>query len=179
MLLLAPAAVAAEIDGCPENAASLPADERLRAGHVVVVWKADRRLGHYVDGALARCLPVGLAPSSPPGPKAREGDRKTPEGWYRTSDKPTSRWYRAIAVHYPGPEDARRGLEAGLVTRAEHDAIVAAVARDEKPPQHTALGGEILIHGGGASDWTLGCVALEDADLDALRAALPPDLLLP
>ncbi len=46
-----------------------------------------------------------------------------------------------------------------------------------KPPQQTLLGGEILIHGGGsATDWTLGCIAMENTDIDALRAGLPPSM---
>jgi WD40 repeat protein len=43
------------------------------------------------------------------------------------------------------------------------------------PPQDTALGGEIFIHGGGTgSDWTLGCIALADARIDWLFAAAGP-----
>ena len=53
-----------------------------------------------------------------------------------------------------------------------------ALAANKKPPQRTPLGGEILIHGGGsASDWTLGCVAMDNAHIDALRATLPNDMV--
>lgn len=164
------------VDALPIGVLADPADPRLRGEHLVVVLKERRVLGHYAGGALTRCSRVGLAAGAPTGHKQREGDLRTPEGWYRTSDKPTSRWYHAIAIHYPGLDDAERGLRDGLVDQAQHDAIAAAVRADTKPPQTTGLGGEILFHGGGASDWTLGCIALEDAEIDALRSALPKDL---
>lgn len=157
------------------------ADPRLQGDAVVVVTKAARSLGLYQDGVLVQlsadqpaCWQVGLAAGYPPGTKLRRGDRKTPEGWYRTSDKPWSSFYGAIAVHYPDAGDAAAGLAAGRIDRATHDRIVAADRAGRKTPQDTALGGEILIHGGGGrSDWTLGCVALDDDQLDALRARLP------
>lgn len=164
------------VDALPPGPTYDPVDPRLRGEHVVVVLKERRVLGHYAQGTLTRCAGVGLAAGAPTGHKQREGDRRTPEGWYRTSDKPTSRWYHAIAIHYPGVDDAERGLRDGLVDQAQRDAIVDAVRADTKPPQTTGLGGEILFHGGGASDWTLGCIALEDTEIDALRAALPTDL---
>jgi murein L,D-transpeptidase YafK len=143
---------------------------------VIVVRKAARRLGLYRGGALVEgaCWEIALAAGYPAGHKTREGDLRTPEGWYRTSDKPNSSFYGAIAVHYPGVEDARTGERDGAITGRQRAAIEAALAAGMKPPQATALGGEILIHGGGAgSDWTLGCVAVEDAELDVLRARLP------
>ena len=41
------------------------------------------------------------------------------------------------------------------------------------PPQKTALGGEVYIHGNGSqSDWTWGCVALDDKDIRELFDAV-------
>jgi hypothetical protein len=66
----------------------------------------------------------------------------------------------------PNAEDAERGLRDGLISRAVHDAIVKASKRKATPPQNTPLGGDIYIHGNGASsDWTWGCVALENEDI--------------
>ena len=116
---------------------------------------------------------MGLASTYAPGHKQRVGDMRTPEGWYRTSDKPWSSFYAAIAIHYPEAEDAHRGVRDALITAEQRDEILDALQKGGKPPQNTRLGGEILIHGGGGStDWTLGCVALDDPHIDALRAAL-------
>jgi lipoprotein-anchoring transpeptidase ErfK/SrfK len=53
-----------------------------------------------------------------------------------------------------------------------------ALKTKKTPPQNTALGGDIYIHGNGAgSDWTWGCVALENEDIrelfDATRVGTP------
>ena len=43
-----------------------------------------------------------------------------------------------------------------------------------RPPWKTALGGEIMIHGGGTdSDWTEGCIAVSDLEAEELFRALP------
>jgi murein L,D-transpeptidase YafK len=174
--------------GCVDTAVQLPgvapAEPRLSAEHLVVVRKGARtvqlfRRGRAVAGKGLEgkaCYKVGLG-FAPEGHKTREGDGRTPEGWYRTSDKPWSSFYAAIAVHYPNAEDAAAGVKDGRITPAVAKRITSAVTQDHKPPQTTPLGGELLLHGGGSStDWTLGCVALEDADIDALRAALPDDM---
>lgn len=168
-------------DGCVAHVSKLPAsplyhatDRRLGARTVVVVLKAKRRLMLFSGGKSKGCWHVGLGSGTIAGTKHREGDLKTPEGWYRTSDKPWSSYYGAIAIHYPNALDAKRGLRAGQITKRTYRRILRALRHHRKPPQHTALGGEVLIHGGGgSSDWTLGCVALDNDHLDDLRAALP------
>ncbi|MEQ1566204.1 MAG: L,D-transpeptidase family protein [Myxococcota bacterium] len=175
---------------CPASLAGLqgpgwldPADPRLQGADLVVVFKGARQVGLYDHGALARagevlsCWRAAFAPGAPEGPKTTRGDHKTPEGWYRTSDRPTSQFYHALNVHYPSVADADVALAAGRITAADHARIAAAHQAGRMPPEDTRLGGLILLHGGGSSvDWTLGCVALDDADIDALRAALPADL---
>ena len=123
---------------------------------------------------VRECWRIGLGTGGPRGAKQRQGDLKTPEGWYRTSDKPWSRFAGAIAVHYPNLADARAGHAAGRIDHPTLKSIRDALNKGHKPPQNTALGGEILIHGGGSRvDWTLGCVALDDDDLEVLRSRLP------
>jgi len=172
---------------CVDHVAKLPksnlykrSDRRLGQRDLVVVLKSARRLMLFRRGKAVKnnkakgCWQVGLGGGKIAGTKHREGDMKTPEGWYRTSDKPWSKFHGAIAIHYPNRVDARRGLRNGLITRRTYKRITRALSRGLKPPQHTRLGGEVLIHGGGGgSDWTLGCVALDNHHLDELRAALP------
>lgn len=165
---------------CPEHVEDLDpsalfedADPRLRTSHLIVVDKSKRRLMLFERGRQRGCWPVGLG-FSPTGDKEEEGDGKTPEGWYRTSDKPWSSFDHAIAIHYPNTEDAERALRDGQIGARTYDRIVDATKTGQVPPQRTAMGGAILIHGGGAAyDWTLGCVALADEDLLDLRDSLP------
>lgn len=158
-----------------------PSDPQWSSGTVIVVRKAARRVQLFdhgepviLDDGTPACWAVALGYDYPAGHKQVMGDRKTPEGWYTTSDRPWSMFYGAITVHYPAVADAERGLKNALITAEERDRIVRAHERGVLPPMETRLGGKILLHGGGAgADWTLGCVALENAQLDALRAQLP------
>lgn len=140
----------------------------------IVVEKAARRLTLYSGGEAVRVYPVGLG-TSPVGDKERQGDRRTPEGDFHVCIKnPRSAFYLSLGLSYPNEEDAERALRERQITRAEHRRIVNAVKRKRTPPWDTALGGEIFIHGNGArSDWTWGCIALEDADIKELFDAVP------
>lgn len=173
---------------CPATAAELPAstyhtaaDSRFQRDGVIVVLKEQRRIMLYDHGQIATiagggpaCWRVGLGSGYPAGHKQRQGDMRTPEGWYSTSDRPWSAFYAAITVHYPEAADADRGEGAGLISASEAAAIREASANGSMPPMDGKLGGRILVHGGGSStDWTLGCVAMDDADIEALRARLP------
>lgn len=140
----------------------------------IVVLKSKRRLELYSDGAVVRIYKVGLGLNPVPD-KERQGDRATPEGnFYIFTKNDKSAFYLSLGVSYPNIEDAERGFRSGLISRAERDVIVRANKRKGTPPQHTALGGDIYIHGNGAgSDWTWGCVALENEDIRELFAAVP------
>jgi L,D-peptidoglycan transpeptidase YkuD (ErfK/YbiS/YcfS/YnhG family) len=53
--------------------------------------------------------------------------------------------------------------------QVEYDAIIEAINNDRLPPQNTALGGEIYIHGGGIDgNWTRGCIALTNEEMETL-----------
>lgn len=163
----------ASVDELPKSTHVDAADRRLSKGSVLVVDKAARRLMLFDEGRLDLCFKVGLG-FAPSGHKEVQGDGRTPEGWYRTSDKPWSSFDNAIAIHYPNELDARAAAADGRIGNKTRDRIVTDLRSNRVPPQSTKLGGAVLIHGGGASsDWTLGCVALDDTDLLSLRAALP------
>ena len=87
---------------------------------------------------------------------------------------PASAFYLSLGLTYPNAEDAERGLAAGLISRTQQRSIRDAIARGGCPPWNTALGGEIFIHGrGSGSDWTWGCIALDDADVKELYRLVP------
>lgn len=104
-----------------------------------------------------------------------QGDGKTPEGsFYICSRKENSRFYLALGISYPGIEHAKRGLSRLLITQEQADAIISANEEGRRPPWGTALGGEIMIHGMGAcTDWTAGCIATENEDMDILWQHTP------
>lgn len=140
----------------------------------LVVSKAGRRLELHAEGRVVREYRVGLG-QRPEGDKERQGDLRTPVGDYYVCVKnPKSSFYLSLGLSYPNREHAARGLRDKLITRAEHDRIVRAIERRQRPPWDTALGGEIFIHGGGsASDWTWGCLALDNPDVKELFDSLP------
>ena len=139
----------------------------------IVVYKSARKLELYSDKTLVRTYRIGLG-FSPVTDKQREGDGATPEGdFYIFVKNNKSAYYLSLGVSYPNPEDAARGLRDGLITKAQHDAIVEAHRKKTAPPQYTKLGGLIYIHGHGArSDWTWGCVALENEDIKELYESI-------
>lgn len=104
----------------------------------------------------------------------RSGDHRTPEGEYYIFTKNNkSAFYLSLGISYPNIAHAERGLRDGLITRAQYEAIMRANKAKRTPPQNTRLGGTIYIHGNGASsDWTWGCVALENEDIRELFNAI-------
>ncbi|MDZ4065039.1 MAG: L,D-transpeptidase [Coriobacteriia bacterium] len=140
----------------------------------IVISKSLRTLTVMSEGAHAKTYRIALG-RDPVADKEREGDARTPEGdFYVCSRNAESRFHRALGLSYPNEEDAERGTAAGLISKREHNDITRAIHAMKRPPWHTALGGEIMIHGGGtASDWTDGCIAMSDADAEELFVATP------
>jgi len=122
----------------------------------IVVEKSARRLTLYAHGKPLESYRISLG-ASPSGAKQREGDNKTPEGLYTIDAKnAASRFHKALHVSYPGPLDRARA----------------------------ATGGDIMIHGlpnglgflGRAQrlrDWTAGCIALTNREVDEVWRAVP------
>lgn len=92
------------------------------------------------------------------GDKMVRGDRATPQGAYRVTEKKRGAktiYYKALLIDYPNGEDRVRFdqlKKAGLVSKNAH------------------IGGLIEIHGGGGKGvhWTDGCVALNNKDMDVI-----------
>jgi murein L,D-transpeptidase YafK len=153
--------------GAPGLSAPLP-DAKI------VVLKSLRTLQLFSQGRLVRVYKIGLG-STPVGPKRRQGDRRTPEGRYRICLKnPRSQYYLSLQVSYPNRADADRGLAAGLLSPEEHRRITDAERRGVPPPANTQLGGDVFLHGGGSgSDWTWGCMALNNPEMKEIFALVP------
>lgn len=127
----------------------------------ILVEKSQRKLTLLRDATVLKEYSVSLG-QAPVGAKEREGDQKTPEGIYRiTEHKLDSSFYRALRVSYPEERDIERAKKAGM------------------PP-----GSDIMVHGmkNGLgligrfhrfSDWTAGCIALTNSEIEEILAAVP------
>jgi murein L,D-transpeptidase YafK len=122
----------------------------------IVVLKRDRRMMLYSDSVLIKTYAISLG-RAPVGAKQREGDKRTPEGNYVIAEhKRDSLYHRALRTSYPSQEDAEHARAAGY-----------------------SPGSDIMIHGmrNGLgfigrfhllSDWTAGCIAVTNADIDEI-----------
>ncbi|NLJ26430.1 MAG: L,D-transpeptidase [Deltaproteobacteria bacterium] len=135
----------------------------------VFVYKEKRRLYVVQSNVLVRDYPVGLG-FHPQGDKEKEGDGRTPEGEFWICVKnAASQFGKSLGLNYPDKKHAERAFFAGIISPVEFRDILLAFENRDKPPWNTVLGGEIFIHSGGAhKDWTNGCVALYDSDMEEL-----------
>ncbi|MGA2534285.1 MAG: L,D-transpeptidase family protein [Candidatus Aminicenantales bacterium] len=124
----------------------LPLDNGRLKNARLLVNKSQRRLELWVLRRMVKAYRVQLG-WNPNGPKIRQGDKKTPEGEYFICARLPSTYHMSLWISYPNLADARRGLESGLITDKEYEAIVAALGKGACPPQNTNLGGNLLLHG--------------------------------
>lgn len=143
---------------------------RKQAVDSIVVVKHERKMYVYEKGKALKAYRISLG-DAPEGHKHFQGDEKTPEGLYYIDDKnPNSICHKNLGISYPNAADR-------------------AYARRHGQP----TGGDIKIHGlpNGQGyigeghlldDWTNGCVAVTDEEIDELyghtRVGIPI-LILP
>ncbi len=108
--------------------------------------KAQRRLELWVKRRMVKAYRVQLG-ANPVGRKTRRGDQRTPEGTYFICDVTPAVYCNALWISYPNAEDAREGLRAGAINRGQYEAIENALKKGDCPPQDTALGGYVWLHG--------------------------------
>lgn len=122
----------------------------------VQVHKTDRKMYLFHNEKVLKSYDIALG-FAPQGHKQFEGDGKTPEGLYYISHKnPDSNYHLSLRISYPNEAD------------------VAFAEAEGKPP-----GGDIFIHGGPngpvrARDWTWGCVALTDKEIEVIYSMVNP-----
>ncbi len=113
------------------------------------------------------------------GDKQMRGDRRTPEGEFTICTMSDSkRFYKFMGLSYPGLKHAEAGLRSKMISPVEYAMIKKAIEGRLPPPWETRLGGAVGIHGrtletGNArqfvdKNWTDGCIALDNADIDEL-----------
>lgn len=134
-------------------------DVQERPADFVLVDKSDRRLELWRGGEIIRSYRVALG-GNPEGPKRAEGDQRTPEGDYVIDYRnPNSRYHLSLHINYPSAADLLESAQLGV------------------PP-----GGDIFIHGlpngwpaavAPKVDWTLGCIALDNAEIAEIWSLVP------
>jgi len=127
----------------------------------VLVEKSARRLTLLRNGKTLKTYSVALG-RLPTGPKEFEGDQRTPEGVYLIDfHKPDSDYHLALHISYPEQPDIDRASVSGL-----------------------PAGSDIMIHGlpngrgwigrfHRRSDWTVGCIAVADFEIEEIYRAVP------
>lgn len=153
----------------PEATPEVTAGSYPEDGLRIVVSKSARELIVSLDGKVVETYAIGLG-FQPRGRKRWQGDGRTPEGDYAVAIKnPHSKYLLSLGLNYPTPVDASQGYTEGRIDWEEYRAIKFAYDEGKVPPWNTRLGGEIFIHGHGASrDWTRGCIALDNEDMREL-----------
>lgn len=107
----------------------------------------------------------------------RLGDESTPRGSFKVAwVNRHSRFGLFFGLSYPTREVAEGAFQQGYITATEYHAILDAYRKNKLPPQNTALGGRLGIHGLGSGDpnvhksinWTDGCVAITNRQIKQL-----------
>jgi murein L,D-transpeptidase YafK len=127
----------------------------------IVVDKSEHWMAVLRQGRVVREFRVALGRGGLQ-PKQREGDGRVPEGDYTISGRnPHSQYHLSLRISYPTPEQSAAAAARGL-----------------------SAGGDIMIHGlpngrgdigsrHRLADWTDGCIAVTDAEMDWLYRAVP------
>ena len=140
----------------------------------IVIEKEKRCLSVY-DAEGQRLLHCRVALGRvPTGHKQYEGDGKTPEGAYFVCLKREKGKYGlSLGISYPSLLDANTAVAEGRLDVSLLYLFEEAEREIKRPPWGTSLGGEIYIHAGGSDrDWTAGCIALDEADMEKLFAMI-------
>jgi murein L,D-transpeptidase YafK len=134
-------------------------DKAKKSGALVLVDKSDRRLTFYEGGKKRLVIDNIRFGDAPFGHKRQEGDERTPEGLYSIDARnPGSAYHLSLRIDYPNARDKAAAVEDGV-----------------------SPGGDIFIHGQPngyvgptlPNDWTDGCIAVSNADIEKLWDAVP------
>ncbi len=127
----------------------------------ILIEKSARSMTLFSDGKPINKYRVALG-REPEGKKTTEGDCKTPEGCYTIDYRnENSSFYRALHISYPNEQDRQQAAELGV-----------------------SPGNGIMIHGlkNGMGwvgkghlvrDWTLGCIAVTNREMDEIWRLTP------
>ncbi len=132
-------------------------ESRKNNDYSIIIDKFSRKCYVYYNGRKKYEFDAELGKNWV-GLKRVKGDMATPEGMYKITQKFDSRktrFYKALLLNYPNEEDTAR---------------FKAEKANGSLPSDAKIGGLIEIHGNGGKgiDWTEGCVALTDREMDLI-----------
>jgi len=130
-------------------------ESKKNRDYAIIVDKYSRKCFVYLSGAKKYEFTAELGKNWV-GDKRVRGDKATPEGMYKVTKKfegSRTKYHKALLLDYPNEED-----------KIKFDAEIARGSL----PRSAKIGGLIEIHGDGGKgiDWTEGCVALTNEEID-------------
>jgi hypothetical protein len=130
-------------------------DSKKNRDYSIIIDKFSRKCFVYQNGIKKLEFTAELGRNWV-GDKRVKGDKATPEGMYKVTKKidgRSTKYYKALLIDYPNAEDKenfKKEIERGSL------------------PASAKIGSLIEIHGSGGKgiDWTDGCIALTDKEMD-------------
>jgi murein L,D-transpeptidase YafK len=122
----------------------------------ILIEKSKRTMTLFNGDTVVKTYKIALG-GEPVGAKQREGDHKSPEGFYTIDSRNAkSKFHLALHISYPSEADRKRARKLGV------------------PP-----GGAIMIHGlphefaylgplHRQTDWTDGCIAVTNEEIEEI-----------
>lgn len=127
----------------------------------IVVEKSARKLSVFANGERLKSYQIALG-LNPVGAKEEEGDNKTPEGVYKIDSRnPQSNFHLGLHISYPSDADQTRAAEHGV--NAGFDIMIHGIQNGRG-----WIGAFHRLH-----DWTAGCIALTDEEMEELWRVTP------
>jgi L,D-peptidoglycan transpeptidase YkuD (ErfK/YbiS/YcfS/YnhG family) len=130
-------------------------ESRANRSYAIIVDKFSRKCYVYLGGEKKYEFDTELGRNWV-GNKRKMGDKATPEGVYKIVNKykgGETLYHKALSLDYPNARDKER-----FRTEISRGTL----------PSSSKIGGGIEIHGGGGKgvDWTEGCIAITDSEID-------------
>lgn len=127
----------------------------------LVVYKSKREMHAFYQDKLIKIYPISLG-KNPIGHKQFEGDMKTPEGIYTINDRnANSSYHKNLGISYPNAQDVAFAKSHGK------SAGGAIKIHGIKNGLGDIIGAKHLL-----KDWTHGCIAVTDREIDELFVAV-------
>jgi len=158
--------------------ASMAGDARI------VIWKSRYTVTLYKGGIPVKTYQAVFGQGYGDGDKQMQGDKRTPEGeFYICTMNHSKRFYKFMGLSYPDLRHAQYGLQTNIISPDEYMKIKKAIEDRQTPPWETRLGGAVGIHGRTLDgetvsqrpvrlNWTDGCIALNNSDVDEIYSVV-------